>query len=179
MVLVLSVGAAQLAADFRGVATARVIVEVKPFGRVHHLRARRSAGAAVGGLTSGIANWLNHRSQVRAQWLHHEKSRRQILYRDFIEEASKCYIDALQHGEADIPGLVGLYAKLSRMRAVSPKPVVHRAEEVARKILDTYLEPDRSFVELREMAIDGAIDLLQGFNAACRDEFEEMQAMQF
>src|SRR6267378_931999 len=81
---------------------------------------------------------MNHRSQLRAQWLLHEKSRRQILSRDFIEEASKCYIDALQHGEADIPGLVGLYAKLSRMRAVSPKPVVHRAEEVARKILDTF-----------------------------------------
>jgi hypothetical protein len=29
------------------------------------------------------------------------------------------------------------------------------------------------------MAIDGAIDLLQGFSAACRDEFEEMQARQF
>jgi hypothetical protein len=57
--------------------------------------------------------------------------------------------------------------------------VVHRAEEVARKVLDTYLEPDKSFVELREMAIDGAIDLLQGFSAACRDEFEEMQARQF
>jgi hypothetical protein len=136
-------------------------------------------GAAVGGLTSGIANWLNHRSQVRAQWLQHEKSRRQILYRDFIEEASKCYIDALQHGEADIPGLVGLYAKLSRMRAQSSKAVVRRAEEVARKILDTYLEPDRSFVELREMAIGGAIDLLLGFSDACRDEFEEMQAKQF
>jgi len=33
--------------------------------------------------------------------------------------------------------------------------VIHRAEDVARKILDTYLEPDKSFVELREMAIDG------------------------
>jgi hypothetical protein len=136
-------------------------------------------GAAVGGLTSGIANWLNHRSQVRAQWLHHEKSRRQILYRDFIEEASKCYIDALQHGEADIPGLVGLYAKLSRMRTLSSKPVVHCAEDVARRILDTYLEPDRSFIELREMVIDGTIDLLQGFSDACHDEFEEMQARQF
>jgi hypothetical protein len=65
------------------------------------------------------------------------------------------------------------------MRAVSPKAVVHRAEEVARKILDTYLEPDKSFVELREMAIDGTIDMLQGFSAACREEFEEMQARQF
>src|ERR1700722_1609803 len=80
-------------------------------------------GAAVGGLTSGIANWLNHRSQVRAQWLNHEKNRRQVLYKDFIEEASKCYIDALQHNEADIPGLVGLYAKLSRMRVLSSQQV--------------------------------------------------------
>ena len=132
-------------------------------------------GAAVGGLTSGLANWLNHRSQVRAQWILHEKSRRQILYRDFIEEAAKCYIDALQHDEADIPGLVSLYAKLSRMRAQSSKPVVHQAEDVARKILDTYLEPDKSFVELREMAIDGTIDLLQSFSDACHDEFEEMR----
>src|SRR5580698_9355814 len=85
-------------------------------------------GAAVGGLTSGIANWLNHRSQVRAQWLLHEKSRRQIIYRDFIEEASKCYIDALQHDEADIPGLVSLYAKMSRMRVQSSRRVVQCAE---------------------------------------------------
>ena len=76
-------------------------------------------GAAVGGLTSGIATWLNHRSQVRVEWILHEKSRRQTLYRDFIEDAAKCYIDALQHDKADIPGLVGVYAKLSAMRAVS------------------------------------------------------------
>jgi hypothetical protein len=36
-----------------------------------------------------------------------------------------------------------------------------------------------SFVELREMVIDGTIDLLQGFSAACRDEFEELWAEQF
>jgi hypothetical protein len=136
-------------------------------------------GAAVGGLTSGIANWLNHRSQLRAQWLLHERNRRQILYRDFIEEAAKCYIDALQHDEADIPGLVGLYGKLSRMRVLSSKPVVDRADEVTRKILDTYLEPDKSYVELREMAIDGTIDLLRGFSHACHVEFDEMRAGQF
>jgi hypothetical protein len=105
-----------------------------------------------------------------------EKTRRQILYRDFIEAAAKCYIDGLQHDEADIPGLVSLYAKLSAMRAVSSKQVVHHAEDVARKILDTYL---KSFVELREMAIDGTIDLLRGFSDACHDEFEEMRPIQF
>ena len=135
-------------------------------------------GAAVGGLTSGVANWINHRSQVRAQWLNHEKDRRQILYKDFIEEASKCYIDALQHDEADIPGLVGLYAKLNRMRVLSSTPVVDSADKVARKVLDTYLEPDKSFFELREMAIDGTLDLLRDFSSACRHEFDDMSARQ-
>ena len=136
-------------------------------------------GAAVGGLTSGMAAWLNHRSQVRTAWILDEKSRRQILYRDFIAEAAKCYIDALQHDKADIPGLVGLYAKLSSMRAVSSKPVVRCADDVVRKILDTYLEPDKSFVELREMVIDGTIDLLRDFSHACRDEFEQMRPIHF
>jgi hypothetical protein len=138
-------------------------------------------GTAIGGLTSVAANWLTHRGQIRAQWLHHERSRRQILYRDFIDEASKCYIDALQHHEADadIPGLVGLYAKLGRMRVLSSRPVVHSAEHIAKKIMDTYLQPDKSFVELRDMANSGAIDLLREFSDACRDEFEQMRAQQF
>ena len=136
------------------------------------------AGTAVGGLTSVVANWLTHRTQVRAQWLQHEKNRRQILYRDFIEEASKCYIDALQHGEADIARLVGLYAKLGRMRVLSAKPVVHSAEGILRTILDAYLEPDKTFVELRDMAIQGTIDLWHDFAHACREEFEDLQARQ-
>src|ERR1700712_5883900 len=126
-----------------------------------------------------MAAWLNHRSQVRVEWALHEKSRRQTLYRDFIEDAAKCYIDALQHDKADIPNLVSLYAKLSAMRAVSSKKVVQRADDVVRKILDAYLEPDKSFVELREMAIDGTIDLLQGFSTACREEFEHIRDEKF
>ena len=136
-------------------------------------------GTAIGGLTTVAANWLNHRSQVRAQWLQHEKNRRQILYRDFIEEAAKSYIDALQHDEADISSLVGLYAKLSRMRVLSSRPVVHCADTICRKILDTYLEPDKNFVELRDMAINGTIDLLHEFSNACRSEFDEMWTQQF
>ena len=136
-------------------------------------------GAAVCGLTRALANWLSHRGQLRAQWILHEKTRRQTLYGDFIEEAAKCYIDALQHDEADVPGLVGLYAKLSSMRAVSSKAVVQRADDVVRKILDTYLEPDKNFVELRQRVIDGTIDLLKSFSAVCRDEFDELWAKEF
>ena len=133
-------------------------------------------GTAVGGMTSLIANLLTQRLQLSAQTLSHEKNRRQDLYREFIEEASKCYIDALQHGEADIPSMVGLYAKLNRMRVLSSEPVVASADHIAKKILDIYLEPDKSFVELHDMANSGAIDLLRDFSAACRVEFEDLQA---
>jgi hypothetical protein len=136
-------------------------------------------GTIAGGLTSVAANWMSHRIQVRARWLQHDKNRRQMLYRDFIEEATKCYIDALQHGEADIPSLVGLSAKLSRMRALSSTRVVRSADDIIRTILGTYLEPDKSFVELRDMANDGTIDFLHEFSLACREEFEEMQTRQF
>jgi hypothetical protein len=136
-------------------------------------------GTAVGGSTSVVANWLTNRTQIRAQWLQDEKNRRQILYRDFIEEASKCYIDALQHDKADIPGLVGLYAKLGGMRVLSSRSVIDTAESVAQKIVDTYLEPDKTLVELHSMVSDGRIDLLCDFSAACREEFEEIRAQQF
>ncbi len=137
------------------------------------------AGAAIGGLTSVFASWLTQRAQARAEWLAQERLRRQELYKEFIEEASKSYIDALQHDKADIAALVGLYAKISRMRILSPPRVVESAEQISRKIVDTYLAPDKTFVELREMANDGSLDLLRDFSEACRADFDSLRAQQF
>jgi hypothetical protein len=59
------------------------------------------AGSAVGGL---------HQTQVRAQQRASDKSWRQELYRDFINEASRLHGDSLVHDKADITDLVGMYA---------------------------------------------------------------------
>ena len=80
-------------------------------------------GAVAGGAASFLASWLGQRHQFRAQWLTQDKLRRQNVYKEFIEEASKCYIDALQHHKPDILVLVALYAKTSEMRVVS-SPVI-------------------------------------------------------
>ena len=136
-------------------------------------------GATIGGLTSVLASWLSQRTQARAQWLAQDVVRRQDLYKEFIEEASKCYVDALQHDEADIPALVGLYAKLSRMRVLSSTKVLESAEEIGRKIVDTYLAPDKTFLELREMINSGSVDLLCEFSVVCRAELESLRAQQF
>jgi hypothetical protein len=130
------------------------------------------AGAAIGGLTSATAGWLTQRYTAHAQWVANENMRRQDIYRDFIETASKCYIHALQHDDPDISGLVGLYTNISRMRVLSAAAIVEKAEQVAQRILDTYTEPDKSFVELRSMVKDHAIDLLHDFSKACRLEHE-------
>src|SRR5882757_2805865 len=47
------------------------------------------AGAAIGGLTSILASWWAQHAQAKAQWLMQDKQRRQELYKEFIEEASK------------------------------------------------------------------------------------------
>src|SRR4029077_10832747 len=46
-------------------------------------------GAAIGGLSSGLASWVTHRIQVRTQWLAQDTLRRQELYKEFIEAAAK------------------------------------------------------------------------------------------
>jgi hypothetical protein len=136
-------------------------------------------GAAIGGLTSVLASWLTQQTQAKAQWIAQERIRRQDLYKEFIEEASKAYIDALQHDKPDISALVGLYAKISRMRVLSTPKVVESADHIARQIVDAYLAPDKSFLELREMLNTGTIDLLREFSDACRAEFDSLRAQQF
>jgi hypothetical protein len=136
-------------------------------------------GAAVGGFASFLASWTTQRMQVRAQWLMQDRIHRQDLYKEFIEAAAKCYIDALQHDEGDIPSLVTLYAKIGRMRVLSSQKVIESAEQISRKILSTYFEPDKTFLELRQMVDTNSIDILHSFSEACRKEFESLRPQQF
>jgi hypothetical protein len=136
-------------------------------------------GAATGGLTSVFASWLTQRTQTRAHWLAQDIIRRQDLYNEFIERASKVYVHALQHDEADIPGMINVYAILGRMRLVASPKVIASAVQIERKIVDTYLAPDKTFLELREMINSGSADLLRDFSEASRTEFETLRGRQF
>jgi hypothetical protein len=82
---------------------------------------------------AGLATWLSQRAQAKAQWQSQNQLRRQDTYRVFIEQASKLYVEALQNDHANVSGLMGLYAQVSRMRVL-------------------YLEPNKTFPELQKMA---------------------------
>jgi hypothetical protein len=98
-------------------------------------------GATIGGAISFIGSWLVEQRQSRAQWFTQDRLRRQDLYREFLHEASKCYVDALLHDNPDIASLVALYGLTSRMHVMSSPDVVAAAELVVRRIADTYAEP--------------------------------------
>ena len=66
------------------------------------------SGSAIGGLTSFASAWLTQHHQDRARRLLGEKARRQKLYKQFINEASKLYADALVHDEAELSALVSV-----------------------------------------------------------------------
>jgi hypothetical protein len=132
------------------------------------------AGAAIGGLTSVVATSLIQRAQAREQRLAHYQLRRQELYKEFIEQASKLYIHALQNDKPDVSGLMGLYAEVSRMRVLSSTTVVDSADQIVKRIINSYLEPNKTFPELRQMAHSGLIDPLRNFSEACRSEAESL-----
>jgi hypothetical protein len=135
-------------------------------------------GAAIGGLTSVLASWVITRTQARTQWLQQNTLRRQDLYKEFIEQASQCHVHALQHDKADIAMLVRVYALIARMRVLSSPKVIESAERTGRTIIDTYLQPDKTFLELRDMVHSGSIDLLRDFSELCRAELESFRARQ-
>ena len=75
-------------------------------------------GAALGGFTSFASSWTTLRIQMKADQSANSKSRRQKLYKEFIDEASKIYGDALIHSTLELSGLIGLYSLISRMRSL-------------------------------------------------------------
>jgi hypothetical protein len=133
------------------------------------------SGSAVGGLTSFLSSWIGQSSQLRSQVFLNDKSRRQELYREFVDEASKSYIDSITTNTPDLTRLVALYALISRMRSLSSPKVIVEAEKVAQLIVRSYPEPNKTFADLRPMIIANAIDPLRSFAESCREELEGLK----
>jgi hypothetical protein len=131
-------------------------------------------GATLGGVTSFVTTWLSQQSQARAQQLTHKISRREDLYKAFIEEASKSYADALIHNLSDPTKLVALYAMVSRMRVMSAKATIAAADEAVRMIIKTYGAPNRALTDLHDLADRGEMDILRAFGESARQELNQL-----
>jgi hypothetical protein len=106
------------------------------------------AGSVVGGLTSLTSAWLTMNHEARAQRASENGVGRQKLYAQFMEEASKLYVDALVRDQAEAAAMVSIYALISKMRMVSHSTVVESAEGVVQTILTTYSRPNKTSPDL-------------------------------
>ena len=129
-------------------------------------------GSAFGAVSTIVSGWFSGRRRRRER--HHARSfsAREQLYHSFIEEASRLYAEALVKDEAEIPQLVRLYTLVGRMRILSSNEVVQAAERAGHLILETYLSPNRTFVDLPKFIEE--MDPLRDFGEACRRELMDL-----
>ena len=145
-----------------------------PVGEANVIQAMIGAGSTIGGLTSLASAWYTQHHQDHVRRLSGEKTRREKLYKQFINEASKLYADALVHDKAEVSALVSVYALVSRMRVVSSSPVIAKAEAVVLLILDTYSVPNKTSSDLRDLIGSHAVNPLRAFSEECRAELQAL-----
>jgi hypothetical protein len=128
------------------------------------------SGSASGTLASIVTGWVTQRRKDRVRHTLRATYQLEELYKDFIEEASRLYADALVNDKSEISKLVDLYSLIARMKILSSDAVIEAAEKAAHLIIQTYLAPNRTFVDLP--ALINEMDPLRDFSEACRRELQ-------
>ena len=131
------------------------------------------SGSASGTVASMVTGRITRRRKARVRRTLRATSQREALYKSFIEEASRLYADALVNDKSEVSKLVDLYALIARMKILSSDGVIE-AEKAGKLILNTYLSPNRTFVDLPDLIDE--MDPLRDFSDACRRELQSAQA---
>ncbi|MFC4314021.1 hypothetical protein ACFPN2_33410 [Steroidobacter flavus] len=133
-------------------------------------------GVAVGGLTSFASSWFTQRWQFREKRIEAVRSRRELLFSSFIEEATRVYADALTHEKDDFTDLVRLYSLYSQIRLVATEESVHTARVALDALVEAYLSPNRTLHEIYAEARAGKLTFLEDFSKTCRQELDRLSA---
>jgi hypothetical protein len=126
---------------------------------------------SVSGASAAIATtWITQKNQTVRERAKSETRKREILYGDFITEASQRVADAFDHSLDKPETLVKLYSILGRIRLVSSDAVLTAAEEVCDRVVDLYAKPNRAIDELFTTLHGGEMEVFERFSDACRVE---------
>ena len=135
-------------------------------------------GALIGGGASLAVAVYNQRSEERSKRIADEIARRETVYADFLQNASKILLNAYTHDGvamgSDEQHLVGL---INRMRLFAPPQVVSGAEAVVRTLVEISLQPS---VELRQLATRALAespepDPFLQFSVICRSDLDNIR----
>jgi hypothetical protein len=127
-------------------------------------------GSCVGAAASIGATWISQRAQAIREQTAARLCERESLYGEFITEASRLAVDALEHSLARIAKLVSLYGVLGRIRLLAGERVLAEAEGRVRQIVDLYSKPNMSVEEIRAALGGDQLDPLKAMAAPGSDE---------
>ena len=134
------------------------------------------AGSAIGSLAPVFSSVILQRSTTHREFLTRNTALREVLYSDFIREASALYVSSLTRDLENFDQLIGLYALVSRIRLVSSDMVVDAAEAFVRVILGHFAERNLSVAELQQVALAAKAPPLEAFSVACRIELQTISS---
>jgi hypothetical protein len=126
-------------------------------------------GSTVGALASFTTTWITISGQERAKTLTRTMLKKETLYGEFIDEASKLYTDALSHELDDASKFVQLYALTNKLRLFAPVDVLAAMDEVTDRLIETYRSPN---LDLRSRGTGPKVDILRAFSRACRKDLQ-------
>ncbi|ACF01052.1 hypothetical protein [Rhodopseudomonas palustris] len=127
------------------------------------------AGSAIGGLASLATAWLTQSHQEQTARIAQENTRRERIFGEFIDQASKLYVDALVNSLDDPTKMIGIYAVIGKLRLFAAAETIHEAERVIEAIVEIYFRPPVDLHDRKMLDVD-KYDLLQPFAEACRRE---------
>ncbi len=99
-------------------------------------------------------------------------SRRERLYGEFVDEASRLLADALTHHLEEPSKMVPLYAIMGKLRLFASANVVTRADEVMGQIVEIYDLPNADFRNPADRPAQQRVDILRAFGEACREDLQ-------
>jgi len=131
-------------------------------------------GSGASGLVSGFLSFFAQHAISRKARLSKDAASRQLLYSEFIEEASRLYIELLDGNLKQPSALVPMYSLINRIRLVGSKKVLMAAENVADEILNSCNHSTITIEDMRKIREERRIHPMHDFTAACREEREEL-----
>jgi hypothetical protein len=135
-----------------------------------------ACGSLVGATVTVATTWITQRTQrAHAEW---EESRRnrEMLYGEFITEASRLTLEALCNSLERPDTFVKLYGITGRIRLVATDVVLAAAEACIRRIVDLYSKPNMTVTQVRQAFEAEGLDPIQDFSVSCRKELFDVNA---
>jgi hypothetical protein len=137
-----------------------------------------TALAAVGGSCAGalgpvLSAFLVQRGAERRSSLERTVAQRQLLYSDFIKEASALFTKLLTGQLESLDDLIALGALIGRIHLIASDAVVAEAELYFMAIVKQFGEPNFNVEDVRK-AIPLGKQPSSGFSLAARKELNEL-----